>query len=46
MGCQVITDALSGTLHAWLMRYNDLLGDEVKMGPVTLTPEAEEAVQY
>ena len=23
----------------------DLLGDEVKMGPVTLTPEAEEAVQ-
>ena len=22
----------------------DLLGDEVKMGPVTLTPEAEEAV--
>ena len=22
----------------------DLLGDEIKMGPVTLTPEAEEAV--
>ena len=22
----------------------DLLGDEVKMGPVTLTPEAEEAM--
>ena len=23
----------------------DLLGDKVKMGPVTLTPEAEEAVR-
>ena len=23
----------------------DILGDEVKMGPVTLTPEAEEVVQ-
>ena len=23
----------------------DLLGDEVKMGPVTLTPEAEEAMR-
>ena len=33
-------------LHASLARaLYDLLGDEIKMGPVTLTPEGEEAVQ-
>ena len=26
------------------VRFSDLLGDEIKMGPVTLTPEAEEVV--
>ena len=44
---------LSGHYRCFIMNFAclahalyDLLGDEVKMGPVTLTPEAEEAVQY
>ena len=44
MDCQVITTASSGTLRIWHV-HCDLLGDEVKMGLVKLTSEAEEAVQ-
>ena len=32
-------------LHQELHVLYDLLGDEVKMGPITLTPEAEEAMR-
>ena len=42
---------LSGHYHRFIRNFvrlahalYDLLGDEIKMGPVMLTPEAEEAV--
>ena len=45
MDWQVSTATSSGTLHAFgACALYDLLGDEVKMGLVTVTPEAEEVV--
>ena len=45
MDCQVIIDALLRNFACLAHTLYDLLGDEVMMGPVMLTPEAEEAVQ-